>query len=302
MEDIEYHPIGEVFEYQGQKIKAKRTIFGCADCVFKKREYFECRQKSNCERGSRKDNLHIIYVPAEEKTIKNKDMEKEEHAYIVKQEDLKGDIKDFPIEIVQKMVDELVKQGNEADVTVFQENRIRPRNIGGFDWGKTKENYDFWCRTIYRKEFNVFFGKYPEGKEKYTFEEEDHILNEENETHKEEAEKENNITTILDNSEQKGTKEETPKQDGLVEFVRTITKMVETYKKKNSDYGDSFNKSMGEFGIIAPVIRMSDKMNRLKSLVKNKQQVNDESIDDTLLDLANYAVMTLAYRNSKMDK
>ena len=229
-------------------------------------------------------------------------MEEQEHAYVVKQEDLIGDIKDFPIEVVQKMVERQVEQGNKSDVTVFQKKAVTDDRGGGFYWSKTEERYDFWHDVIDDKNFKSFFDKYPEGKEKYTFDEKVHILNEEKETAKEEDEKEADTSIILDNSERKETKEETPKQDGLVEFVRITRKMVETYKKKNSDYGDSFNKSMDEFGIIAPVIRMSDKMNRLKSLVKNKQQVKDESIDDTLLDLANYAVMTLVYRKINMDK
>lgn len=67
------------------------------------------------------------------------------------------------------------------------------------------------------------------------------------------------------------------------------------YKKKNEDYGDSFSKSFEEYGMTMPCIRLEDKLNRLKSLTLNNkaQQVNDESIEDTLLDLANYAIMTV---------
>lgn len=67
------------------------------------------------------------------------------------------------------------------------------------------------------------------------------------------------------------------------------------YEKKNSDYGDSFGKSFVEYGMAMPCIRLEDKLLRLKSLTVNKkdQQVNDESIEDTLLDLANYAIMSL---------
>ena len=50
----------------------------------------------------------------------------------------------------------------------------------------------------------------------------------------------------------------------------------ETYKAKNYDYGNSFDKSMDEFGLTASVVRMSDKMERLKSLTKKKAQVKDE--------------------------
>ena len=67
------------------------------------------------------------------------------------------------------------------------------------------------------------------------------------------------------------------------------------YETKNRDYGNSFSKSFDEYGMTMVCIRLEDKLNRLKSLtVKgNTQQVNDESVEDTLLDLANYAIMSL---------
>lgn len=67
------------------------------------------------------------------------------------------------------------------------------------------------------------------------------------------------------------------------------------YQRKNADYDDSFGKSFDQYGMAMPCIRLEDKLNRLKALtVHNKQQsVNDESVEDTLLDLANYAIMTL---------
>lgn len=78
-------------------------------------------------------------------------------------------------------------------------------------------------------------------------------------------------------------------------FKSITERMLETYKKKNADYGSSFDKSMDEFGIIAAVVRMSDKMERLKSLVKKDAKVKDESVEDTLLDLANYCIMTVMH-------
>ena len=64
-----------------------------------------------------------------------------------------------------------------------------------------------------------------------------------------------------------------------------------TYLIKNADYGDSFKESLDEDGLIAAVVRMRDKVNRLKSLKDKVGQV-DESLSDTVLDLANYAIMT----------
>lgn len=82
-------------------------------------------------------------------------------------------------------------------------------------------------------------------------------------------------------------------------FNEIVCKMADTYEKKNADYGDSFGQTCDEFGIIAAIIRMNDKMNRIKQLSKKNALVTDESIKDTILDLANYAVMTLMWVNSK---
>jgi hypothetical protein len=84
-------------------------------------------------------------------------------------------------------------------------------------------------------------------------------------------------------------------------FCAILHEMGVTFYKKNHDYGNSFNKSMDEFGITAAVVRMSDKMERLKTLSKTDAKVADEKIEDTLLDLANYAVMTVMYLRGKKD-
>lgn len=79
-----------------------------------------------------------------------------------------------------------------------------------------------------------------------------------------------------------------------VRQFRTITEsMAATYERKNADYGNSFGESIAEFGAVAGIVRIGDKFNRLKNLIKNPgtQRVNDESIADTLLDMANYCIM-----------
>lgn len=71
-----------------------------------------------------------------------------------------------------------------------------------------------------------------------------------------------------------------------------MDEMHDIYVRKNKDYGSSFSELYAEFGLLSSVIRLSDKLNRLKSLAKNQQQVKDESIRDTLIDMANYCIMT----------
>lgn len=70
----------------------------------------------------------------------------------------------------------------------------------------------------------------------------------------------------------------------------------ETYKAKNADYGDSFAMVREKYPN-AILIRLNDKLNRLETLMNGAQQhVQDESVDDTLLDLANYCIMELVER------
>lgn len=71
-------------------------------------------------------------------------------------------------------------------------------------------------------------------------------------------------------------------------------KLNDIYAKKNADYGDSFHETWLEEGMAMARIRLSDKLSRFKKLSKSDEQhVKDESIEDTLLDLANYAIMTV---------
>lgn len=81
-----------------------------------------------------------------------------------------------------------------------------------------------------------------------------------------------------------------------------VTNMNEMYKSKNEDYGDSFDKSLDKFGLLSSLIRLTDKMNRFEQLIDNDSKVNDESIEDTLLDMANYAIMTVMWKRLKDEK
>ena len=70
------------------------------------------------------------------------------------------------------------------------------------------------------------------------------------------------------------------------------------YERKNHDYDDSFGKSFEKYGMAMPCMRLEDKFNRLCALALKggSAWVADESLDDTLMDLANYAIMTLVER------
>lgn len=83
------------------------------------------------------------------------------------------------------------------------------------------------------------------------------------------------------------------------DFAEILASMDDYFKRKNHDYGNSFERTADEFGLVAPLIRIHDKVNRLTTLVKNQNSAKtNEKIEDTLLDLANYSVLTLAYLRS----
>ena len=70
---------------------------------------------------------------------------------------------------------------------------------------------------------------------------------------------------------------------------------MDLYLPKNAAYGDSFHKLYSDLGIISAITQISHKYNRLVNLAKDKNAdmiATDESITDTLLDLANYCILT----------
>lgn len=80
-------------------------------------------------------------------------------------------------------------------------------------------------------------------------------------------------------------------------FEQLANQLIDTQKRKNADYGSSFDQTLDEFGLVASATRMSDKFNRFKSLMRcgSSARVEDEKIEDTLMDLAAYAIMTVEW-------
>lgn len=79
------------------------------------------------------------------------------------------------------------------------------------------------------------------------------------------------------------------------EFEKIVDGMLDLYKRKNADYGNSVARTFDEYGLISFLVRIEDKINRLSNLTikKSDQKVMDEKIEDTLMDMANYSVMAL---------
>lgn len=82
--------------------------------------------------------------------------------------------------------------------------------------------------------------------------------------------------------------------NNVEQFKQIAKEISELYEKKNTAYGNSFGDTYKKLGIISAVTRISDKYNRLCNLATNPNIDSlGESIEDTLKDLAAYAIMTL---------
>ena len=92
--------------------------------------------------------------------------------------------------------------------------------------------------------------------------------------------------------------------DNVKRFRRIAQDLANLYSLKNEDYGDSFGRSVEKYGLISALTRISDKFNRLESLIlaHGDAKVSDESLDDTLKDLAAYCIMTLVAREQQKEK
>lgn len=79
---------------------------------------------------------------------------------------------------------------------------------------------------------------------------------------------------------------------------KLLDDMHDLYIKKNADYGNSVHDTYEKYGLVSFLVRMEDKLNRVRNLNKDNvkisdAKVKDEKIEDTLMDLANYAILAI---------
>lgn len=81
--------------------------------------------------------------------------------------------------------------------------------------------------------------------------------------------------------------------DKVMKHKKICENLNDTYEKKNTDYGDSVSQTYKEYGLESFAIRLTDKLNRFKTLIDKERNVDDETIEDTLKDLANYSIIAI---------
>ena len=89
----------------------------------------------------------------------------------------------------------------------------------------------------------------------------------------------------------------------LLKHFFLANELHSTWKQKNKAYGNSFGKSVEKYGLTSALTRMSDKWNRIENLImKADVNVGDEPLRDSLMDLANYCLMTVMCIDEEKDK
>ena len=86
------------------------------------------------------------------------------------------------------------------------------------------------------------------------------------------------------------------------EFKLLQMEMAELYELKNKDYGSSTHDTYTKYGFTSFLVRLEDKLNRARVISQNKANVADEKLEDTLLDLANYAILAVMELKGENDE
>ena len=152
------YKLGQIVNINGTKCRVIKSDDDCEGCILNNQGEFYSHSKFGClslkcSSLERKDGKDIKFEPISEI---NKNKNKEE-MYKVKQSDIKGAIKDFPIEVVQKMVERHIEQDGNANIEFKDKFDV----LGYFTWKDTIEGVDFWSNVIDYKNFDLFFERYP---------------------------------------------------------------------------------------------------------------------------------------------
>lgn len=87
-----------------------------------------------------------------------------------------------------------------------------------------------------------------------------------------------------------------PIQKKEMKHQELLDNLHKLYVTKNHDYGDSVHDTYEKYGLVSFLVRLEDKLNRARTLARQgtfNQKVLDEKIEDTLLDMANYAILAV---------
>lgn len=301
---MEYHEIGERFEYIGVMLEVVKRD-NCKDCFFLGK-LGRCILESPmyCGSNTRVDNKRISYKRVEQcKPKENNNMKKQIYYADLTPCDNMDDYKEAAF-VPQFVLDDTKEFDTEPPIGVVQ----LATHLG---WCIVAKWYNNGSTRIYggtedtiRAGVSILSGCCDSGDCGYAFDEEKIFS-------KKVSEKDVSVfdgytTEILLRMEQKT--EITKRVEGMDKVFAThvgnvqsdeeiygslLDKLFTTYKAKNHDYSNAFSEMFDELGIDYAYGKLREKINRIKALRKQPNMVENEGLEDALLDTAGYAILTL---------
>ena len=302
---MEYHELGERFEYDGVTLEAveKTTGIGCMHCYLCIEKICKLGMRTYCDLTQRKDKTSIIFKLVEQcKTKENNNMKK-----LIFYADLTpcDNMQDYKtaVFVPQFVLDDTKEFDTEPPIWVAQLATTcgwcivaKWRNNGSTRiYGGTAKAIDAGV--------SILGGCCDSGDCGYAFGEEKIYVKyvSEDDVSVFDGYTEGNIIEGMKREEEnevKGTDEtfapqvSNPQSDEEI-YGSLLDKLFTTYKAKDADYGSAFAEMFDELGIDYAYGKLREKMNRIKVLRSKPNMVENEGLEDALLDTAGYAILTL---------
>ena len=301
---MEYHEIGERFEFNGvelEVIEGQGDTTDCISCYFRYSDYIAFKEMW-CNSRLRSDKSPIYYKLVEQcKTKENNNMKKQIYYADLTPCDNMDDYKEAAF-VPQFVTDDTKEFDTKPPIGVVQlATRLGWCIVAKWSNNGSTRIYG-GTEDIIRAGVSILGGCCDSGDCVYAFGEEKILP-------KEVSEKDVSVfdgytTEILLRMEQKtefmvaGTDKVFATHVGNIQsdeeiYGSLLDKLFTTYKAKDADYGSAFAEMFDELGIDYAYGKLREKMNRIKVLRKQPNMVENEGLEDALLDTAGYAILTL---------
>ena len=301
---MEYHEIGERFEYDGVMLEVVELGIkdDCPFCYFFDKK---CNlSELPCDASSRLDKKHVIYKLVEQcKPKENNNMKKQIYYADLTPCDNMDDYKEAAF-VPQFVIDDTKEFDTKPPIGVIQlATRLGWCIVAKWSNNGSTRIYALEDETV-KEGIEILHGLCDSGECDYAFGEEKIFS-------KKVSEKDLSVfdgytTEILLRMEQKaeitkrvkGTDKAFATHVGNVQsdeeiYGSLLDKLFTTYKAKDADYGSAFAEMFDELGIDYAYGKLREKINRIKVLRKQPNMVENEGLEDALLDTAGYAILTL---------
>ena len=281
---MEYHEIGERFEYDGVMLEVveKTTGIGCMHCYLCIEKICKLGMRTYCDLTQRKDKTSVIYKLVEQ--CEQKDMEQKEEIKV------QGASYTFETKTTNSLKIEDLKNG---DFVAFDYNGNTAVTRLTSDDGDFMYAVGLWHDSNLVGDVDAIW--YADNLKDVNSV--SPITNMHYATLDEVKRYTNALTESFERDEQMQRKSEPKMLCDCVtteDYIKSLTNnLALTLQAKDADYGNAFAEMFDELGIDYAYGKLPEKMNRIKVLRKQPTMVENEGLADALLDTAGYAILTL---------